>query len=137
MAALLVSLGGVLLTLGVASYGLIRGSSAVVSIGLAACVAIGAAMALRAGSSIRTFERTCASLDRALLDSERARDRLAKDNEDLARANLELRVMHTAFADLLNLADERSQGRMRDLIENTGAQLAELLEEELHRERIC
>ena len=32
-----------------------------------------------------------------------------------ARADTELRVMHTAFADLLNLADERSSGRMRPL----------------------
>jgi hypothetical protein len=49
--------------------------------------------------------------------------------------NLELRVMHIAFADLLNLADERSSGRMRELIEDTGDELAELLEETMEQQR--
>ncbi len=43
--------------------------------------------------------------------------------------------MHTAFADLLNLADERSSGRMRELIEDTGNDLAKLLEEEMEQRR--
>ena len=61
--------------------------------------------------------------------------RIAMTPEDLARANLELRVMHTAFADLLNLADERSSGRMRALIGDAGDDLAELLEEEMEQRR--
>lgn len=43
--------------------------------------------------------------------------------------------MHIAFADLLNLADERSSGRMRELIEGAGHELAELLEEEMRQPR--
>jgi hypothetical protein len=43
--------------------------------------------------------------------------------------------MHVAMADLLNLADERTEGRMRELIEDTGNDLAELLEEEMGRSR--
>jgi len=34
-------------------------------------------------------------------------DELGRANDQLLRANLDLRVMHTAFASLLNLADER------------------------------
>jgi hypothetical protein len=46
---------------------------------------------------------------------------------------LEVRPMHTAFADLLNMADERSSGRMRELIEHAGDGLAELLEEKMQQ----
>jgi hypothetical protein len=43
--------------------------------------------------------------------------------------------MQIAFADLLNFADERTEGRMRELIEDTGQELAELLEEEIGQKR--
>ena len=132
---LLLSLGALALTLGVALYGEVAGVRPIALIGVAASVAIGIAMALRAREGIRTAEEAYARLDRALSESERARDELAAANEDLARANTELRVMHTAFADLLNLADERSSGRMRELIEDTGDELAKLLEEELEEKR--
>jgi hypothetical protein len=132
---LLISLGGLLVTLGVACYGLLVGSGALIVIGLLASVGIGAAMALRARDSIRTAEDAYSRLDRALSESEQTRDELASANEDLARVNMELRVMHTAFADLLNLADERSSGRMRELIEDTGDELAELLEEKMQEYR--
>ncbi len=132
---LLLSLGALALTLGVALYGEVAGIRPIALIGVAASVAIGIAMALRAREGIRTAEEAYARLDRALSESERARDELAAANEDLARANMELRVMHTAFADLLNLADERSSGRMRELIEDTGDELAKLLEEELEEKR--
>jgi hypothetical protein len=128
---LLASLGGLVLTLGVARYGLLQGRRALVVIGLLASVGIGAAMALRARDSIRTAEDAYSRLDRALSGSERAREEFAAANQDLALANLELRVMHTALADLPNLADERSGGRMRELIEDAGDELAELLEEGL------
>jgi hypothetical protein len=103
-------------------------------VGVVTGVIVGIAMALRARDSIRTAESAYARLDRALSDSERARDELARANEDLARVNMELRVMHGAFADLLNLADERSSGRMRQLIQETGDELAELLEEKMQQQ---
>ena len=86
-------------------------------------------MAFRARDSIRTTEVAYSRLDEALRESEQARDDLARANEELARANTELGVIHTAFSDLLDLADERSRGRMRELIEETGDQLAEPLME--------
>lgn len=134
-AVLLLSLGALLLTVGVACYGLLEGSGALALIGIFASVSIGVAMALRARDSIRTAEDAYTRLDQALSESEHARDQLATANDELGRANLELRTMHVAFADLLNLADERTDGRMRELIEDTGGELAELLEEEMERTR--
>ncbi len=132
---LLLFLGALALTLGVALYGDVAEIRTVALVGVGASVAIGIAMALRAREAIRTAEDAYARLDRALAESERARDELAAANEDLVRVNMELRVMHTAFADLLNLADERSSGRMRELIEDTGDELAKLLEEEMEQHR--
>jgi hypothetical protein len=134
-AVLLVSLGALLLTVGVACYGLLEQSRALTVIGLFASVAIGMAMAFRARDSIQTAETAYARLDQALVDAERARDELADSNEDLARANAHIQASHIAYADLLNLADERTHGRVRELIEDTGGELAEILEEEMERER--
>jgi hypothetical protein len=117
------------------SYGLLAHSSVLVIVGLVASVWIGVAMAVRARSSIRTAEEAYGRLDSALADSERARDQLAAANEELARTNLELRTTQLAMADVLNFADDRTHGRMRELIENTGGELAELLEQELERSR--
>jgi hypothetical protein len=125
---LLVSLGGLLLSCGVSGYGLTIGSRGLAVAGLGSCVAIGVAMAFRATESIRTAETAYLRLDRALADTERAKD-------ELARANVGIQAIQIAFADLLNLADERTQGRMRELIEDAGQELAELLEEELPKRR--
>ena len=126
--ALVVSLGALLLSIGVAGYGFVEASGALALIGLIASLSIGVATALRAVHSIRTAQDAYTHLDRALMESERSRD-------ELARANLELRTTQVAFTDLLNLADERTEGRMRELIEDTGADLAALLEEEMERTR--
>ena len=85
-------------------------------------------MAFRATDSIRTAESAYGRLDRALAETEQARD-------DLARANAEIQAIQIAFADLLNLADERTEGRMRELIEDTGFELAAILEEEIAQRR--
>jgi hypothetical protein len=132
---LLVSLGALFATVGVACYGLLAEKRSLILTGLFASVSIGIAMALRARDAIRTAEDAYTRLDEALSESERARDELAAANVALGRANLELRTTHVAFADLLNLADERTNGRLRELIEDTGGELADLLEEELRRAR--
>jgi hypothetical protein len=126
--ALLISLAALLLSCGVAGYGLSVGSHGLVVAGLAACTAIAAAMAFRATESIRTAENAYQRLDRALGETERAKD-------DLVRANAEIRTIQIAFADLLNLADERTDGRIRELIEDAGDDLAQLLEEEIIQTR--
>jgi hypothetical protein len=132
---LLVALTGLLLTLATALYGLTAHKPVVAVLGVAAGAWIGAAMAFRARSSIRTAEKAYVRLDEAHRDSERSRDGLAAANLELARANVELRTLHVAMADVLNLTDERTHGRMRELIEDTGGQLADLLERELRRTR--
>jgi hypothetical protein len=80
---LLVSLGGLLLSCGVAGYGLTIGSRGLAVAGLGSCVAIGVAMAFRATESIRTAETAYLRLDRALADTEKARDELARANVEI------------------------------------------------------
>jgi hypothetical protein len=130
---LLVALSGLLLTLGSALYGLVAEKPAVVLVGVVTGAWIGAAMAFRARSSIRTAETAYDRLDEAHRDSERSRDELSIANQELGRTNVDLRTLHVAMADLLNLADERTHGRMRELIEDTGGELADMLERELRR----
>lgn len=125
---LLVSLSGLLLSCGVAAYGVTIGSRGLTIAGLASCVAIGVAMAFRATDSISSAERAYARLDRALAETEKTRD-------DLARANAEIRTIQIAYAEVLNLADERTEGRIRELIEDTGDELAAILEEEIAHRR--
>jgi hypothetical protein len=128
---LLVALTGLLVTLATALYGLAAEKPVVATVGVAAGAWIGAAMAFRARCSISTAETAYDHLDEAHRDSERARDELAAANQELARANVELRMLQVAMADVLNLADERTHGRMSQLIEDTGEDLAELLEEHM------
>ena len=132
---LLAAVGALVLTVSVASYGLVKDSRALTLIGLLASVWIGIAIAFRARDSIQTAESAFGRVDRALADAERARDELADANDDLARANAQIQAVHIAYADLLNLTDERTLGRVRELIEETGGELAEFLEAEMQRER--
>lgn len=134
-AVLLLSLAALGLTLTVAGYGLAIDARGLAAVGLIASVSIGAAMALRARAAITSAENAYSRLDESLADVERARDDLTVANEELARANARVQAMQIAHAELLNLADERTSGRMRELIEQTGGELADILEEELDRAR--
>jgi hypothetical protein len=125
---LLLSICALALSLSVACYGLVTENHDLALVGLITSVCIGFAMALRARESLRTAEDAYARLDLALAATEKARDQLAGANDDLIRANVQIRAMHVAFADLFNLADERANGRVRALIEETGSELVELLE---------
>jgi hypothetical protein len=117
--------------LGVAGYGLLSGIRILALVGVGAALTIGVAMALRGRDAIRSAEDAYERLDKSLAETERARDELAVANEELGRANVQIRAMHVANAQLLNLADERADGRIRELIEETGDDLAALLEEQL------
>ena len=100
-------------------------------VGLSSGLALASALAVRARRSIRALTRAYLELDRGLFKSEQTRERLSIANGELAGANVQLRAMSIAFAELLNLANERSNGRMRALIEETGAELAQILHEHL------
>jgi hypothetical protein len=131
----LLALAGFGLSIAVATYGAVEGSGLLIATGLVSSAVIGVAMAVRARDSIRTAENAYERLDGELAGSERLRDELAAANHRLARANLEMQTLQVAMADLLNLADERAGGRIRELVEDTGGELAELLEQELDRTR--
>ncbi len=130
-------LGGVLhltlvaicLTLGVAAYGFITAHETVAIIGVAASAAIAVAMAFRAQDALRTGAHSSKVLDDALVESERARDALNLANELLQRKNAELRTLQIAVAQGFNVIDERTQGRLRELIEQAGDDLAALVDE--------
>jgi hypothetical protein len=130
---LLLSLAALAMTLGVAAYGHLAEIRAVAAVGVAASISIGVAMALRAREAIRNAEKAYARLDRALAEAERSGDELTFANVELRQANVQLQAMQIALADALNLADARTQGRLRELIESTGEELAELLEEQLRQ----
>ena len=82
---------------------------------------------MRVWRSASTSSPTAARSYRALAETERTHDELAIANEDMLRANVQIRAMHIAIDELLNVADERANGRMRDLIEETGDDLVALL----------
>jgi len=125
---LLAVLAALAVAVGVVVYGYAAGNRLAWAVGLAATAWIGTAMSLRARGSIREVESAYADLDRALMALEAARDELSEANQELGRANAEVRAVHGAFEDLLLLADERTHGAMSDLIEETGADLAAMLE---------
>src|SRR5918996_1994967 len=124
---LFAALGALVTTLGVSFYGHFTGRDAVFILGLLTSGWVGAAMAFRARNSIREVEQAYVELDRAHLALERAHDDLAQANQELARTNVEIRTVHEAFEDLLVIADERTHGGLRELIEETGEDLAEFL----------
>ncbi len=128
-AVLLVTLVAIGNTLGVAAYGLITDRPSVTAVGIATSVAIAVAMALRARDSIRTAERASELLDEALAESERGRDEMQAANEKLRRANAGLRTIPVVVAQGFNLIDERTQGRLRELVDEAGDDLAALVEE--------
>ena len=68
---------------------------------------------LRATDSIGSAESAYARLDHALVETEKTRD-------DLARANAEVRAIQIAYAELLNLANQRIVRGLIDCIEKGG-----------------
>jgi hypothetical protein len=126
---LLVTLLAIALTLGVATYGLIGERRSVALIGIATSVAIAIAMVCRARDSLRTAERSSELLDSVLAESERTMDKLHRANASLQRKNVELRTLQLAVAQGFNLIDERTKGRLRELVEQAGDDLAALVEE--------
>jgi biopolymer transport protein ExbB/TolQ len=126
-----VTLIAIALTLGVATYGLMTDRRSVALSGLLASMTIAVAMVLRARDSVRAAELSSELLDSALADSERARAELNAANERLQRTNVDLRTLRIAVAQGFNLIDERTQGRLREVVEHAGDDLAALVEESL------
>ena len=107
----------------------LSGSLTIAFVGLTSSSGVALAVAVRARRSFCVLEAAYLDLDRALFKSERTCDRLSFENEELAGANVGLRAAQIAFAEVLNLANERSKGQMRALVEEIGEGLAEILAE--------
>jgi hypothetical protein len=130
-AALLVTFLAITLSLAVATYGLMGGRRAVALIGVATSAAIATSMVFRARDSVRTAERSAELLDSVLVESERTRDELHLANSELRKTNADLRTLQIAVAQGFQVIDERTQGRLRALVEEAGHDLAALVEEGL------
>jgi hypothetical protein len=127
--ALLVTLLAITLTLGVAMYALFGDRRNVALIAVVASTAIAASMVTRARGSLRTAEQSSEMLDSVLAESERTRDELHLANSRLQQANADLRTLQLAVAQGFNLIDERTQGRLRELVQEAGDDLAALVDE--------
>ncbi len=83
-------------------------------------------------SALRGSGRELAALRQLLVGVECERDALLAANVELRNDNVALRSMDVAFRDVLNLADERSHGQLRNLVGQIGETLAEWLEEQMN-----
>jgi hypothetical protein len=66
--------------------------------------------------------------DEALAESERARAELLAANERLRRSNADLRRVQRHVAEGFAVLDERTDGRLRELVEQAGDELAALVD---------
>lgn len=69
------------------------------------------------------------TLDAALAKSRRAQEELRAANEGLQRTNIELQALHIAMTQGFSLIDERTEGRLRALVEGAGDDLVALVDE--------
>jgi hypothetical protein len=130
-ALLLGTLTAIGVALAGASYGVESDQESVAMLCLAAAAVLAVAMGIMAQTSIWAGRRTCEALDRALYRSERSREQLRVANERLQRRNAQLQALQLAVEDGFDWIDERTQGRLRELVEETGDELAALVDEAL------
>jgi hypothetical protein len=133
-AVLSLTAAAVTLTLAVAGYGLVTDRRVVSIVGVAASAAIAVAMALRASDAIRIARHSSKLLDDALLESERSRDALNVANERLQRKNADLEALQVAVTQAFRVIDERTSGRLWELVHESGNDLAALVDETLDDE---
>lgn len=119
------------LALPVAVYGVAASRDLVAAVGLVAVAFAVVAMARGARSSIRALERRCEVHGRARAESERARHDLEVENAELERKYADLRARHAAIVEGFDVLDERTGGRLYDLVEEAGDELGELTKEAL------
>jgi hypothetical protein len=109
---LLVKLIAIAVTLA-AAYGIETERKSIAIAALAATAVVAAAVAVRAHRSART------------------REELRRANERLQHTNAELRAFHLAVIQGFALIDERTNGRLTELVEEAGDELAELIDDAL------
>ena len=119
------------LAFAVAVYGVAASRDLVAVVGLAAVAFAVVAMTRGARTSIRALERRCEVPGRARAESERARHDLEVENAELERRYADLRARHAAIVEGFDALDERTGGRLYELIEEAGDELGELTKEGL------
>ena len=112
-ASLPATLAVIALALGVATFGVETNRDALALLGLGATGLLAATLAASASSSVRR------------------RDGLRAANTELQRRNAELEAQRLAIESALDAIDDRTQGRLRELIEQSGDELAELVDDAL------
>ena len=111
--ALPATLAVIALALGVATVGVETDREALALLGLGATGLLAAALAASASRSMRR------------------RDELRAANKELQRRSAELEAQQLAIESGLDVIDVRTQGRLRQLVEESGDELAELIDEAL------
>jgi hypothetical protein len=120
-----------LVALAAVSYGLEAGQRTLALLALAVGLVIALATTLRGHRALRGARRSLDLLNRALVEAEQARRDLHAENGRLERQNLELRMVQIAVAHGFILVDERTQGRLRQIVTQAGDDLAALVDEAL------
>jgi len=109
----------IVLTVGVAAYGVAANNQILSVIGLAATALTALSIVLSAWPSMRELERRCEVLGRA-------RHELEVVNAELERRNADLEAERAAVVDGFDWIDEQTAGRLRNLLEAAGIELADL-----------
>ena len=122
---------GVAVALAVTAYALAAGRTLIALVGLGSGLAIAITMTLRTYTSLRKAQRSLALLNHVLAESKQERSNLRATNAKLERKNLELRMVQIAVAQGFTLVDERTQGRLREIVIQAGDDLAALVDESL------
>jgi hypothetical protein len=122
------------LALAVLTYGAVTGRSDAATVGLIATAVSASAIAARGRNRIRAAERSAQLRDTALAESERNRRDLQSANERLQRKNAELLTLQITVAHGFKLIDERTEGRLWELVHEAGNDLAALVDETLNDE---
>ena len=126
-----VTLASYFVAIAVAIYGVEMGQKSVAMVGLAFTALIAVVMAVRACTAVRAEVRSRDVCERALAKSERACEELHLANERLQRRNAELQTFQLAVVQGFDWIDERTQGRLKELVEEAGDELAALVEDAL------
>lgn len=126
-----VALASIVSALAVAIYGVETGRKSVAMVGLAFTAFVAVVMAVRARTAIRAEIRSREVCDRALAKSEHARGELRLANERLQRRNADLQAFQLAVVQGFDVIDERTQGRLKELVEEAGDELATLVDDAL------
>jgi flagellar biosynthesis/type III secretory pathway M-ring protein FliF/YscJ len=126
-----VTLVSIFSALAVAIYGVETGRNSVAMVGLAFTALVAVVMAVKARTAIRAEIRSREACDRALAKSERAREELRLATERLQRRNGDLQAFQLAVVQGFDLIDERTQGRLTELVEEAGDELAALVDDAL------